>query len=343
VGPSSSRRIRTFPEATSGDRPFHPSCHTSAVGTVTGAGQPCEHCARSRQLRGRVASWCRSDRATTLQDCCLQAHARAPTGCRAFAWVAHSQTCWYKTVSTVTRTNAVANVTAGILLAHTAPAVRDMVHDAGNRTDSRAFADALSYWANVPVPQKPAASCCHAEPNRSRPGQRSPVPRHGARARVAASRTAAGGGLRAAGGGRGRYGAPGEAEHDHALWFDSPAKDFTEALLVGNGRLGAVVSFREWDDVMALSEDTVWGGRPNPPESCDNNMRPVSRCAPRPAGAPRFWRRARPRTHGVWGARRVGRRRRRRPRTATAQGRRRCGGTGHTTAFSSRGRRRRDS
>ena len=46
------------------------------------------------------------------------------------------------------------------------------------------------------------------------------------------------------------------------LWYRQPARQWVEALPVGNGRLGAMVYGgvnREW---LQLNEDTIWSGRP---------------------------------------------------------------------------------
>ncbi|MGD8175825.1 glycosyl hydrolase family 95 catalytic domain-containing protein [Marinimicrobium sp. ARAG 43.8] len=53
-----------------------------------------------------------------------------------------------------------------------------------------------------------------------------------------------------------------------ALWYNRPATTWTEALPVGNGRLGAMVFGGVDQEVLQLNEDTVWGGGPN------NNVTP---------------------------------------------------------------------
>ena len=45
------------------------------------------------------------------------------------------------------------------------------------------------------------------------------------------------------------------------LWFDKAATDFTEAFLVGNGKLGGVVSFGVFEDVMQVSEVPLYLGQ----------------------------------------------------------------------------------
>ena len=46
------------------------------------------------------------------------------------------------------------------------------------------------------------------------------------------------------------------------LWYDRPAGQWTEALPVGNGRLGAMAFGRIEDERIQLNEDTVWAGSP---------------------------------------------------------------------------------
>src|SRR5665647_1053382 len=47
------------------------------------------------------------------------------------------------------------------------------------------------------------------------------------------------------------------------LWYTSPAKQWVEALPVGNGRLGAMVFGDPINEVIQLNENTVWAGSPN--------------------------------------------------------------------------------
>ncbi len=47
------------------------------------------------------------------------------------------------------------------------------------------------------------------------------------------------------------------------LWYDQPAKQWTEALPVGNGRLGAMIYGNPLDEIIQLNEETVWSGSPN--------------------------------------------------------------------------------
>jgi hypothetical protein len=57
---------------------------------------------------------------------------------------------------------------------------------------------------------------------------------------------------------------PAGEEHWAALrlWYDHPAEAWTEALPVGNGRLGAMVFGRTGVERIQLNEDTLWDGFP---------------------------------------------------------------------------------
>ncbi|MBQ6947423.1 MAG: glycoside hydrolase N-terminal domain-containing protein [Clostridia bacterium] len=46
------------------------------------------------------------------------------------------------------------------------------------------------------------------------------------------------------------------------LFYHQSAKDFFEALVLGNGRLGATVYGGVEEDVYALNDDTLWSGYP---------------------------------------------------------------------------------
>jgi alpha-L-fucosidase 2 len=52
------------------------------------------------------------------------------------------------------------------------------------------------------------------------------------------------------------------------LWYEQPAKDWNEALPVGNGRLGAMVFGTPESEHLQLNEETVWAGGPH------NNVNP---------------------------------------------------------------------
>src|SRR5271156_5751010 len=44
------------------------------------------------------------------------------------------------------------------------------------------------------------------------------------------------------------------------IWFDTPAKDFTESSPMGNGRLGAMMFGGVDDERIVLNESSVWSG-----------------------------------------------------------------------------------
>lgn len=50
---------------------------------------------------------------------------------------------------------------------------------------------------------------------------------------------------------------------NHILWYDKPARLWTEALPLGNGRLGAMVYGNPTIEQIQLNEETIWAGRPN--------------------------------------------------------------------------------
>lgn len=49
----------------------------------------------------------------------------------------------------------------------------------------------------------------------------------------------------------------------YKLWYDKPAQVWTEALPLGNGRLGAMVFGGPMEDRIQLNEATIWAGQPN--------------------------------------------------------------------------------
>lgn len=61
------------------------------------------------------------------------------------------------------------------------------------------------------------------------------------------------------------------ASSSHILWYDRPAATWTEALPIGNSRLGAMVFGSPLSDRLQLNEETIWAGRPN------NNANPEAR------------------------------------------------------------------
>ena len=49
----------------------------------------------------------------------------------------------------------------------------------------------------------------------------------------------------------------------HLLWYDKPATTWTEALPIGNSRLGAMIFGVPSAERLQLNEETIWAGRPN--------------------------------------------------------------------------------
>jgi alpha-L-fucosidase 2 len=52
-----------------------------------------------------------------------------------------------------------------------------------------------------------------------------------------------------------------------ALWYDKPAEKWTEALPIGNGRLGAMVFGGADREHLQINEDTLWAGGPYTPDN----------------------------------------------------------------------------
>lgn len=48
------------------------------------------------------------------------------------------------------------------------------------------------------------------------------------------------------------------------LWYDRPAREWVEALPIGNGRLGGMVFGSPTHERIALNEDTLYSGEPLP-------------------------------------------------------------------------------
>jgi alpha-L-fucosidase 2 len=46
------------------------------------------------------------------------------------------------------------------------------------------------------------------------------------------------------------------------LWYEQPANSWTEALPIGNGRLGAMIYGKTDEEIISLNEDTLWSGYP---------------------------------------------------------------------------------
>ncbi|MEP7005049.1 MAG: glycoside hydrolase family 95 protein, partial [Sphingomonas bacterium] len=55
------------------------------------------------------------------------------------------------------------------------------------------------------------------------------------------------------------------APHRNRLWYRQPAHEWTEALPIGNGRLGAMVFGGTAHERLQLNEDTLWAGGPYNP------------------------------------------------------------------------------
>src|SRR5687768_6072664 len=51
-------------------------------------------------------------------------------------------------------------------------------------------------------------------------------------------------------------------QSDLKLWYRQPARNWNEALPVGNGRLGAMVFGRVEEELIQLNEETLWSGGP---------------------------------------------------------------------------------
>ncbi|OJU55740.1 MAG: alpha-L-fucosidase [Bacteroidales bacterium 45-6] len=59
------------------------------------------------------------------------------------------------------------------------------------------------------------------------------------------------------------------AQESSKLWYEKPAKEWTEALPVGNGRIGAMVFGGIDNELIQLNEATLWSGGPK-----ENNVNP---------------------------------------------------------------------
>ena len=62
------------------------------------------------------------------------------------------------------------------------------------------------------------------------------------------------------------------------LWYNQPAKDWNEALPIGNGRLGAMIFGNVKDELIQLNEQTLWTGGPadlNPNSEAPKYLQPV--------------------------------------------------------------------
>src|SRR6187551_3291707 len=54
----------------------------------------------------------------------------------------------------------------------------------------------------------------------------------------------------------------GAAEEPLKLWYQQPAKNWNEALPIGNGRLGAMIFGGVESERLQLNEDSLWSGAP---------------------------------------------------------------------------------
>ena len=52
------------------------------------------------------------------------------------------------------------------------------------------------------------------------------------------------------------------AQIDLKLWYNKPARNWNEALPIGNGRLGAMVFGKVNEELIQLNEETLWSGGP---------------------------------------------------------------------------------
>jgi alpha-L-fucosidase 2 len=65
------------------------------------------------------------------------------------------------------------------------------------------------------------------------------------------------------------------------LWYKQPAKQWNEALPIGNGRLGGMVFGGVANERIQLNEDTVWAG-----ERRDRNNPAGAAAIPKGSGTP---------------------------------------------------------
>ncbi len=53
-----------------------------------------------------------------------------------------------------------------------------------------------------------------------------------------------------------------KAQNNSVLWYDEPANYFEEALVIGNGKMGATVFGGVQSDKIYLNDATLWSGEP---------------------------------------------------------------------------------
>ena len=51
-----------------------------------------------------------------------------------------------------------------------------------------------------------------------------------------------------------------EQHRKYVLWYDTPAREWTEALPVGNGRLGGMLFGNPAVERLQVNEESLWGG-----------------------------------------------------------------------------------
>ena len=49
----------------------------------------------------------------------------------------------------------------------------------------------------------------------------------------------------------------------HQIWYDRPAKTWTQALPIGNGAMGGMVFGLPGMERIQINEETIWAGQPN--------------------------------------------------------------------------------
>ena len=67
-----------------------------------------------------------------------------------------------------------------------------------------------------------------------------------------------------------------DSEQALVLWYEKPASEWTDALPVGNGRLGAMIFGDPASEQLQLNEDTLYAGspyNPNNPEALKADLR----------------------------------------------------------------------
>ena len=69
-----------------------------------------------------------------------------------------------------------------------------------------------------------------------------------------------------------------QSQNNMKLWYAQPAKDWNEALPIGNGTLGAMIFGRTGEELIQLNEQTLWTGGPanlNPNPDAPKYLQPV--------------------------------------------------------------------